>query len=92
MLGEIKTITEYHSNCALWFITVIAFVNPKYISFYMNNTQLRGWNSAKPYIKLKCEKYFDNGQFGWSLEWNELGELINKNNPSYRKDGAIIQY
>lgn len=92
MLGEIKTITEYHPNGSLWFTTVIAFVNPKYIGFYMNNAQLREWNSSKPYIKIKCEKHFDNGQFGWKLEWNESGELLNKNDKSYRKDGTLIQH
>jgi hypothetical protein len=43
------------------------------------------------FIKLKCEKYFDNGQFAWSLIWNEDGELLNKSQLSYRKDGTIIQ-
>lgn len=90
MLGQVKTITEHHSNGSLWLNTVIAFVNLKYIHFYMKNTQLRDWNSLKPYIILKREKYFDNGQFAWKLEYNESGELTNKNDHQYRKDGTLI--
>lgn len=91
MLSQIQTITEYHPNGALWFTTDIAFVEPMFIDAYKNNTQLRDLN-GKPYLKLKCEKHYDNGQFAWKLEWNESGDLINKNDSQFRKDGTLIQY
>jgi len=89
MLGERKTLKEYHPNGALWFITEIVFVMPMFVNNYMSNTQLRDWDGT-PYLILKCEKYFDNSQFGWKLEWNESGELINKEDKAFRKDGTLI--
>ncbi len=48
-------------------------------------------DNQEDFIKLKCEKYYDNGQFAWCLKWDEKGNLINKSQSCYRKDGTLIQ-
>ena len=88
MIKEKQTKTEYHKNNTLFFITEIAIIEPMFLHLYPQ--RLKNEND-EDFIKLKCEKYFDNGQFAWSLIWNEDGELLNKSQPSYRKDGTIIQ-
>ena len=88
MIKEKQTKTEYHKNGTLFFITEIAIIEPMFLHLYPQ--RLKNENDEY-FIKLKCEKYFDNGQFAWSLIWNEDGELLNKSQLSYRKDGTIIQ-
>lgn len=96
MLGRIEEITEYHKNGALFVKRIIAFIDPLFEMIYMSNPNYRtkdiNGNDCQPYLKLEYSKWFDNGQFAWSLKWDDKGNLLNKEEPTYRKDGTIIQY
>lgn len=89
MIKEIITITEHHKNGALFYQEKRGIIYPLFIDAYKNNSELR-LNNGVPYIKLECIKHFDNGQFAWSLKWDENGILLNKKEPTYRKDGTLI--
>lgn len=94
MLLDKKEITEYHDNGTLFYRLVIAEIEPMFIDMYSNSTQVRrmmNGNPVPPYVILLKEKYFDNGQFAWRLEYDEMGDGIKKH-PNYRKDGTIILY
>jgi hypothetical protein len=90
MIKEIVTITEHHKNGALFYKEKIAIIEPLFIECYIGFVNLRNVNNVA-FLKLECEKYFDNGQFAWSLLWDEKGNLINKKDLQYRKDGTIIK-
>jgi hypothetical protein len=67
-----------------------AIIEPLFIDDYKTFLNFRTISNIS-FLKLECEKHFDNGQFAWSLIWDEKGEVMNKNEKSYRKDGTIIQ-
>jgi hypothetical protein len=90
MIKEIITITEHHKNGALFYKERRAIIEPLFIDAYRSFATFRSIESIS-FLKIECTKYFDNGQLAWSLIWDEKGELINKNDLQYRKDGTIIQ-
>lgn len=88
MLSKKRIITELNKNGALWFNTEILYIEPGFEHLYQHKLID---SEGRPFIKLKCEKFFDNGQFAWKLEWNEKGELLNRHDKQFRKDGTIVQ-
>lgn len=95
MLLNPITKTEYHDNGTLFFTTVTAEIVKGYEYLYDNNLQRRSQIDGKPvqpYIKLMCEKYYDNGQLAWRLVWDEEGNPTKDCSKHYRKDGTIIHY
>ena len=89
MIKEIITITEHHGNGALFYQEKRGVIYPLFVDVYKNSSALM-FNEGIHYIKLECTKYFDNGQLAWSLKWDENGNLLNKKDKTYRKDGAVI--
>jgi len=96
MLLEPKTKTEYHDNGALFFTEITAEIAPGYLHLYEGkNTMMRKLIDNKEvaaYVVLFREKYYDNGQFAWRLEWDKQGIAKDTKTNQYRKDGTIIQY
>lgn len=91
MIKEVITITEHHKNGALFYTEKRAIVEPLFIDAYKTFTNFRTIENES-FLKMECEKYFDNGQFAWRLIWDEKGDVINKKEKSFRKDGTIILY
>ena len=89
MIKKIEEITEYHTNGTLCWREKRAIIEPLFIDAYANLTTFRNVNNTA-FIRLECTKFFDNGQLAWSLIWDEEGNLLNKLDPIYRKDGTII--
>lgn len=89
MLLDKRNIKEHHKNGALWINQDIGIIEPLFYNLYPNRLTN---DLGECYIKLKYEKFFDNGQFAWSLIWDENGKLINKKDNQFRKDGTIIIY
>lgn len=90
MIKETITITEHHKNGALFYKEKRAIIEPLFIDAYKKFSNFITIENIS-FLKLECEKHFDNGQFAWSLKFDLEGNLINKNEHSYRKDGTLIQ-
>ena len=90
MIKETITITEHHKNGALFYKEKRAIIEPLFIDSYKKFSNFRTIENIS-FLKLECEKHFDNGQFAWSLKFDLEGNLINKNEHSYRKDGTLIR-
>jgi len=91
MFKEVVTIKEYHKNGTLFFKEKRAIIEPLFVPVFYNFTNFRALENVC-FLILEREKYYDNGQIAWSLEWNDKGESIKNNKLKYRKDGTIIQY
>ena len=90
MLKEIIETKEYHENGTLMFTNRIGIVEPLFLDIYKKNKTLHKSNKDDNYyIILKREKFFNNGQFGWILEYDERGNSIG-DKKQYRKDGTLI--
>lgn len=87
MLLTKKNIKEYHNNGTLWINQDIGIINPLFYNKFPNRLTN---DLGESYIKLKYEKFFDNGQFAWSLTWDEKGNFLNKKSNQYRKCGSLI--
>ena len=90
MIKETITITEHHKNGALFYKEKRAIIEPLFIDSYKQFSNFSTIENIS-FLKLACEQHFDNGQFAWSLKFDLEGNLINKNEHSYRKDGTLIQ-
>ncbi len=87
---EVFTIREFHENGNLWHKETIAIIFPIFepnYKFSMLNKKGEWWIRIGERVK-----YYDNGQLGWSLDYNMKGEVIKNDALSYRKDGTIIEY
>ena len=87
---EIIVREEFHENGQLKYTENIAVLPDSKASLYA-----RRLKSPDGYYWIrvgKQAKYFNNGQLAWVLNYDNNGNVIKENNPSYRKDGTIIQY
>lgn len=90
MLKEIIETQEYHKNGTLMFTNKIGVIEPLFLDIYKNNKTIhKSIEDDNYYIILKREKFFDNGQFGWGLEYDLKGNSIG-DKKQYRKDGTLI--
>jgi hypothetical protein len=91
MIKEEIIKTEYHKNGTLFFKEKRAIIDPFCINIYNGFQNLRTLGDTN-FLILERTKFYDNGQFAWSLKWNENGNLINTDEKQFRKDGSIIMY
>lgn len=93
MIKEIITKAENHKNGTLFFEEKIGIIDPLFVESHKNNSTLIFNKEENIYfIRLETTKHFDNGQFAWSLKWDEKGNLLNKGDKAYRKDGTVIEF
>ena len=78
---------EYHPNGELWISETRIEVPSLWIGLY--NYRTEGMNGKIWYRTGLQQKFFDNGQLAWTLEYDEFGKFVNKKYPSYRKDGSL---
>lgn len=82
-------ITEYHSNGQLFFTETRCLTPPLFDHQY----DCRIAPDGTPWHRVGLmQKWYDNGQLAWTLEFDEFGRETGKNWPQFRKDGAVIQY
>ena len=96
MLLKPKTTIEYHENGTLFFTTITAEIADGYLYMHEGKNpmmrKLINNRPVNPYVILMREKYYDNGQFAWRLEWDEYGKPKDTGTKNYRKDGTLIIY
>ncbi|MCY7291332.1 MAG: hypothetical protein LH615_04035 [Ferruginibacter sp.] len=88
MLNRKVETKEYHENGTLWFVTIIGIIEPIFYDLYKKYYTNK---EGERFIKLKCQKFYNNNQFAWSLIWDEWGVLLNNDESQFRFDGTIIQ-
>jgi hypothetical protein len=87
---DIKTNQEFHKNGQLAYAENILIVPANTSHLYQNK---RINDAGVEWVRVgEHAKYYDNGQLAWMLRYNEFGDVIKDNAPSYRKDGTIIQH
>lgn len=89
MITETINIKEYHDNGALWIDEIRCYVADNTIDFY-GAILIKSFADGRYFFRKQVIKYYDNGQFAWRLDRNELGISIEIDARKYRKDGSGI--
>lgn len=67
----------------------MAVLSPLWAHLYTNRVH---HPNGYEFVRIgECSKYFDNGQLGWRLHYDENGNVIKEKFISYRRDGTAIQ-
>lgn len=83
MITRIENFKEYHSNGQLRYSENRAYLSKASEALY--SRRIKGETT---FIRVgMLEKYHDNGILEWSLEFDNMGEVVNGNN-GFRKDGT----
>lgn len=89
---EIKTNEEFHANGKLAYTETRAYLLPATAHLFDNKNKLVNDKGEQSVRIGRNAKYYDNGQLAWELNYDNNGNIIKDNKPSYRKDGTIITY
>jgi len=88
MVLESKVNKEYHANGMLAYIETISIVSDASAYLYPNRRiHPNGYSWIRTGLN---QKFFDNGQLSWELQYDDLGTLIKTDNKQYRKDGTTV--
>ena len=88
MITETINIKEYHENGTLWIDEVRCYVSENKIGFYKGI--IKSFSDERYFFRKTIIKYFDNGQFAWRLDCDELGNSIIVDHRKFRKDGTPV--
>ncbi len=92
MNSEIIEVKDYHSNGELNLVTYWQIAPEMFKQLYDYRTGLKGYEGIPVYRVGTMTKYYDNGQFGWSLKYDGYGHVVKENTAQCRKDGIGIRY
>jgi len=86
MYLETKEIKEYHANGMLAYSENRTYITEASCGLYSNRI------GNPPFIRTGIQqKKHDNGLLEWSLEYDNMGNVI-KHNKGYQKDGTPRTY
>ena len=90
MILETKVHEEFHRNGQLCIRETRAIIAPLWMHLY--NYRKEG-EEGKIWCRIGfVEKYFDNGQIEWKLEYDNYGYITKNTFTSFRKDGTRKKY
>lgn len=88
MVIETKLIEEFHPNGQLAYTQTIGILSAETAHLHDNR---RNHPEGYSWVRIgRQAKYFDNGQLAWELNYNERGDILKRDKPTYRKDGTIV--
>jgi antitoxin component YwqK of YwqJK toxin-antitoxin module len=90
MILETNEVNDYHENGQLQYRTVFATIAPMWVHLYENKISFD--DGTQGVRQGLTQRFWDNGQLNWQLEYSENGELIQGSYKGYRKDGSAIVY
>ena len=90
MILETKEVKEFHKNGQLQYMTTFATVAPMWSHLYENIICFPdGSQGVRQGI---TQRFWNNGQLNWQLEYSENGNVIQDSCMGFRKDGSKIVY
>lgn len=90
MILETKEVKEFHKNGQLEYLTIYATIAPMWINSYGNIINF--YDGTKRIRQGVTQRFWDNGQLNWQLEYSESGKLIKDSYRGFRKDGTPILF
>jgi hypothetical protein len=91
MIINTETIETHYPNGQLAHVENIAHLSPDAdLDKEFPNCRIK---DGKAWIRVgRCAKFWDNGQLHWEQNYDQKGNLIKEDKPSYRKDGTVINH
>lgn len=89
-IGTVEEQNEFHPNGELAYIQTIKVIDKQERHLYPN---YRIHSGGYLFIRTGlCAKYYNNGQLAWSMNYDDMGNVIKDNQKSFRKNGDVIKY